>query len=222
MLEEVLTGTAMPERMVKQLLAKSEPKDPIAYGHYVRDKMREMPRLIDSKPHDDLTRDSRFEAVIDRLLPEIVRVSNMPGGPRTALSLFVELKIDILPSDRERYPSEFCIRKHGEIDGYMSSILRKADACSNKTFLNLVATSLQLKTRMSSIRCCLNNESHHKSTDNACQFNVLIPALDLLQRHAYFEVKSLVRLAVRNRLPNELTQLIFEETLLREHMTNDP
>ena len=75
---------------------------------------------------------------------------------------------------------------------------------------------------MYSTRCDMDTQRSRWQRDNACTHNTLIPTLDLLQRHAYFEIRSNVQLAVGNRLPAELAQLVFENTLDVEGIGTEP
>jgi hypothetical protein len=58
--------------------------------------------------------------------------------------------------------------------------------------------------------------------NNACRHNLLVPTLDLPQRHAYYEIFALVRQVVDNRLPAELVDMVFEQTLIAETIPKDP
>lgn len=62
--------------------------------------------------------------------------------------------------------------------------------------------------------------SWHNS--DAGRHNVLVPTLDLLQRRAYYEIMTFVRYAINERLPAEVTDFIFEQTLAAEDMPEEP
>jgi hypothetical protein len=210
----------VPDAMLKKLFATNAPKDPEAFGRYVSQMMKKTSVLIANFHGGDATRDSRFEALVNRVCGVIERVFNMRRGDRMAQQLYLDLKIHVLPTDREKYPSEFCIRMHGAIDKHLTTILKNAP--SQMIYLDVGAACQRLESRVSDIRCDMDIPSSSKSHDNACQHNVLIPTLDLFQRHAYFEVLANVRSAVGNHLPAEITRTIFEGILTDYRIPKDP
>ena len=77
----------------------------------------------------------------------------------------------------------------------------------------------RLKTRMSKPKCTTQPRLFGAPS---CLHDILVRDLDTLQRHAYFEIRGHVRLAVGHRLPSELVSLVFEYTMLAENVPLDP
>lgn len=71
-----------------------------------------------------------------------------------------------------------------------------------------------VKERMHRNRCV--------SSGDRCVYNALVPMLDILQRHAYEEIRHNVHIAVDSYLPIELEVLVFEYAMLAEEVPMDP
>ncbi|KAF2829963.1 hypothetical protein CC86DRAFT_367855 [Ophiobolus disseminans] len=209
----------IPDGMLSQLLALSPPEDPVAYGHYVKEMMHKTFNLTLREPRSDPTWDRRFNAFTTRVYHEIVRIASMPSGHRTALHLSLDLELDVLCT-HTTHPSKHCVQLHDDIHDDLSRMLKAVARRPDRPFLALASASRKLKTEMLRVPC--SAVQWLPPDNNACEFNIPIPTLDLLQRHAYFEIQHTVQLAVGKRLPSELTRLIVEEAVKEECQMSDP
>jgi hypothetical protein len=198
--------------MLERLFKLRQPTEPVSYGHRVRDMYSKI--LSQEGSFDSLEAARRLE-LAENLLTEIVRISNMPSGDQTAFDLSLDLKLDILPSGSQDHL--FNLLLHDRIHERLLAILEKQNLPHSKPSFSLAAASRRTKKRMQIVPCYAQRRN-----DNACLYNVLLPTLDLLQRYAYFEIQHNVRLAVRDRLPAELADLVFENTLDAEGINRDP
>lgn len=79
--------------MIHKLFLINEPEDPVAYGRSIKRMISTTAaRLKDLDLHG-------FEWFVSRAYREIVRISDMRNGDRTALELFIHLAVDIPPLD---------------------------------------------------------------------------------------------------------------------------
>jgi hypothetical protein len=57
---------------------------------------------------------------------------------------------------------------------------------------------------------------------SSCIHDETAPALEILQKHAYQEIRTSVLRAVGKRLPKEIVDLVIEQTFFKEDMPTDP
>lgn len=124
----------------------------------------------------------------------------------------------------EKYPSVKTSLKHYDIDSILEEVSaeEKWPPRTKNKFLDLATACRKIQAEMSSIECMYHRDGYPNIPGNICQYNQLLPTLNLLQRQAYFEIKSNVLLANRTRMLTELIQLILEETLVAEGISKDP
>lgn len=198
--------------LLKQMLSKSPPDDPNAYGSYIKDMMASMSlRLLDSS----------FQSSVLRFRDEIMRVAAMLNGNHIALELLIDLQLRILRSGHDSFPDVTQTRLNSQIYESIDEVLEQA-ALGDAEFANVANACRRVRECMQARPCGYDSQVPRNHRNNACYYNILVLTLDTLQRHAYFEVRSNIRLALRSRLPAELVQLIFEHTMEAEGIGSDP
>ncbi|KAF2829962.1 hypothetical protein CC86DRAFT_435968 [Ophiobolus disseminans] len=205
---------------VNVLSPARQPTEPVVYGQRIQDMYLEaMAETVEHKPsYHQRTLAPYTRPILERnpvLFVEIMRISNMPNGDATAFKLFLDLQLGLWPSKVTQNFS--CDLIHEKL----LAILEKDHTPHDVPFFALAAACRATKERLAS-KQCTQGRNETIPDDNYCMYNKLPPTLDLLQRHAYFEIQSNVRLAVGDYLPPELEQFIFEYTLDAEDVARDP
>jgi hypothetical protein len=203
------------------MFSTNEPNQPGEYGNYISQMIKE---TTDSclVPYDLATQASRLQDLVHRVRKECVRISNMRDGQRAALTVLLDLKMTVLPIGGEQHSVGTYVRGQAETDQALGIILQRAETIAQTEFLDLTRACRRLRSCMFGNYYPTGICPIVHPNNNACQHNLLLPALDLLQRHAYYEILAIVRLAVDNRLPPELTDSIFQQTLTIEGIPEDP
>jgi hypothetical protein len=157
---------------------------------------------------------------------EIQRIREMPeqGSFRAVWDLYVEVKLHVLQTpDRPLAFGKKVIDFHDMIDEVLSDAMRGQVGCSfpsevdksqEDCYVDAAKACREIRAYIDRYRCRFESD--------ACPFNALVPTLDTLQRHAYEEIRHKVHIALRGRLPSELTMTIFEQAMLGEDVPLDP
>lgn len=145
-------------------------------------------------------------------------MAEVHNGKRKALGLLIDLQEVVISAgpDPDLYitkTQEVLVSKiHGEAD----QLLRVAGKEKEPEFMDIARACDIVRHNMEVVPCRAGTEQpedEHEIVENACSYNIRLETLDLLQRHAYFEIRANVRFALGHRLPAELVQLVFEHTM---------
>ncbi|KAH7075780.1 hypothetical protein BKA63DRAFT_306746 [Paraphoma chrysanthemicola] len=205
-----------PNAMIDKLFDFNEPEDPVAYGRSIKRMISTTTaRLNDLRLHE-------FEQFSNRAYREIVRISDMRNGGRIALELFVDLAVDIPPLDSNWAGASFYLDMHHDIRGNIATILAETDKLQEIHFYGLANACRRVRTRMLQKPCEWDDPEKNHYGHNTCLYNTFLPLLDLMQRYAYFEIRSIARRALGARLPEELFRLVLDRTLAAEGIGTDP
>ena len=175
---------------------------------------------------DIYSRTRLLDPFLDRLLKEVSRIRDMPHGQEKAFHLYLTIKLRLLQDPDWKYAHP-TYKQHFQINTLVDELLRSRFLKNQCTpFLNLAQSCRAVRDRMSKNECEIHLQiwitDAEESPNYSCIYNLFMPFLDILQCHAYFEVRSNVRLAVFRYLPTELIHLVFEYTMAAEEMPLDP
>ena len=200
-------------RMLEQMFNTNPPGDHRRYGSYVR----EMMSATTIQVYDD-----SFELLVRRFFEEIKRIAAMRNGWRTALDLYIDLQLKMLEPAHFEHPSPVQMRLNELISLGVRRVLLEGSVHGAIRFTNLANACRRVRRFMQASNCQRGVTDRVYMFENACQYNVLVETLDMLQRHAYFEVRSNIHLALETTLPAELIHLVFEYTMEAEGIGVDP
>ncbi|KAH7116801.1 hypothetical protein B0J11DRAFT_101174 [Dendryphion nanum] len=190
----------------------------IKYCYYVAAKLDTLPNWA-IKPHR-----------VEIMLRELNRIANMPEGNRVALELDLHYTIlfDILDQygPWNLHQVEAGIIKLSQLmsDALLSStdsqFSRSFDEYRSKNPPNLKFTRFcrEIWEYMKAFECSMSDWRFDRLKKNSCKYNLLIPALDVFQRAAYYDLWRCVVYIVPTDFPNDIAQIIYEYVLEAEQM----
>ncbi|KAJ4368976.1 hypothetical protein N0V83_006058 [Neocucurbitaria cava] len=198
----------VPEELVHKIFLHCPLRDYAAYANYIT-KFTDSMELMDSE-------EPEFGPLIDRLLKEISRVAEV--HKRTAMLLLINLQTVVIWAGP--YPDLYITKTQevlvSKIHEAVSKLLEVAGKEKEPEFMDIANLCDIIRQNMEAEPCKTGTEEpedEHEIVENACSYNIFLETLDLLQRHAYFEIRANVRFALGRRLPAELVQLVFEHTM---------
>ncbi|KAH7090359.1 hypothetical protein FB567DRAFT_289306 [Paraphoma chrysanthemicola] len=217
------TEVDLSKEKLDAMINFNAPKDPVSYGNALQKMVVKF--LKESKRRGILHVAGHFESFINRFLTESVRISRMPNGSLIAFCLIFDFVTNIIPLGGESLETIETVKVYQSIDRMLSDVLRASCTIGNPPFFALGEACRKMREKIS-LHCgydyLLRDWYDHDDIDNNCPNNLLIKSLLGLRCYACFEIRSLVRLATGNRLPAELAQLVFENTLDAEGIGRDP
>jgi hypothetical protein len=181
------------------------------------------------------------KTLFPRVLREISRLGTMIGGEVEAIRLFLHLKLNYLHCNLDHGNTTYIfVRPDDHVDMHrkLDEVLREVLQSISRHPLHIYVRNRRLDPPwINAARHCREIRQHpekpghiaceHDRASNSfflsgCfQKNVAF-ALDMLQRHAYTEIKVNVYRAVGKRLPKELTDHVFACALQAEQIPMDP
>jgi hypothetical protein len=211
---------------VKKLFDMHAPKDAVAYGAHVRYTI-DRARSYGNPQYEAYIEDHNYKAFFQRLNTEILRIAKLPRGKKIALGIFLDMMLDCLAQLEPPCWNPFLrirTRNPEVVVTHMKTVLKGNSRHMDDTYLDLAAACRRVGQRMKDTPYKIPETGWGwAERDRNDWFHVLyVPTLDTLQRHAYFEIRANVRLAVRKRLPAELIHHVFEKTLETESISSDP
>jgi len=141
------------------------------------------------------------------------------GSWETTLKLYIEIQLNILQPPDSTVCLDHESRDYREtVNQLLAEItFRVSDFATQsheKYSVNTAKSCRDVRERMHRHRCDV--------IAGHCVYNALIPTLDILQRHAYEEIRHNVHIAVDDCLPIELEMMVFEYAMLAEEVPMDP
>jgi hypothetical protein len=195
------------------MLDQSPPNNATKYADLIRAQLH--------KTRDERVPLEWLTDIIERFFREIERVYDLPNGKWLAFQLWLDVKCDFLtslPLTCSHQLRNAIMERQKELDENLHDMLtdRRARHKPGDPLVDMSENSRRLR-RQAAKRPCQPDPFKV-----SCQHNLLIRALDLLQRNACVDVCINVLRAVRHRLPAELVEIVYECTLAAEEIPSDP
>ncbi|KAF2655534.1 hypothetical protein K491DRAFT_778714 [Lophiostoma macrostomum CBS 122681] len=198
------------------MLEYSPPTDATKYASFIRRHMYATIKLWSN--HREHT--FRLQTFLTRLFREIKRIYNLPGGTRQALQLGLDTLRAIVPFPVSDYRlGQGMALNYQKLEENIRDMLtdpRVRHKAGNFT-IDMAENCRKLW------KCALHDGLEDLDTrDNHCRYYLLLTTIDLLQRNAWVDIRINVLRAVGRRLPAELMELVFQNTLAAEQIPMDP
>jgi hypothetical protein len=226
------------------LLKQHPPKDAGTCAGYLKDKVQKARLCFQRTPYAD-----RIERLVEhrqtfttvffpRLLMVLLWMSSYEDAAMAVLDLCVYTKMDCLHARVPFFTGEDHQLAHRELDGILRVTLRSIqhsqryyrryayDAQTHAPY----AAHLCRYIRSFNTRLCYCEHPFpqgapgvpHDYANRGCvQVNTAV-ALDLLERHAYIDIKLNVYRAAGRELPKELVDIVLRYALLAEKISEEP
>lgn len=200
------------------------PDDALEYTKYIRESIR----IFDACSHHvtGLLDPDRFFGLLEE---EQARIQGMKDSLKASLSVDIDIKINLMQhADEPVVTCKRLLKLHDNLDVELAQLLaikasRSDHIVEQPEYLNVASVCRDVRKRMNEHACLAFLRPFSTPGRNVyCVYNLLLLTLETLQRRAYEEIRSSVDAATSGRLPAELCDLVFTNTMAAEDVPIDP